>query len=170
MSATHLTHFFLFKIPHSGYFSPEAIATALSTLTSLLRLHLEFKSPRSLPDGESRHPPLLTRSVLLALNGLSFQGVGEYLEDLVALIDVPLRYFLDITMFNQILFGTPQFIQFISRTPKLKAHKKACLVFNDDTAAVVLSSPNGTGYEKLKVGILCRESDWQVSSLEQVCN
>jgi hypothetical protein len=102
---------------------------------------------------------------------LTFKGVGEYLEDLAALIDAPRLYSLNITLFNQILFDTPQSFQFISRTPRLKAHKKACLAFKNDVAAVVLSSPpNGTGYDKIEVKILCRESDWQVSSLEQVCN
>ena len=39
------------------------------------------------------------------------------------------------------------------------------------TAEVVFSlRPNGIGNEELKIEILCRESDWQVSSLEQVCN
>jgi hypothetical protein len=169
LTAPNVSYLSLSDIPHSGYISPKAIVTALSTLTSLRYLRLEFESPRSLPDGESRHLPSLTRSVLPALNTLTFKGVGEYMEDLAALIDAPQLYLLHITMFNQILFDTPQSIQFISRTTKLKAYKKACLVFKKYTAAVVLPSPpNGTG-EALKVEILCTESDWQVSSLEQVC-
>ena len=171
LSATHLTGLYLSEIPHSGYFSPEAIVTALSTLTSLERLTLKFKSPRSLPDGESRHRPPLTRSVLPALESLSFKGVGEYLEDLVALIEAPRLGFLTITMFNQISFDTPHFIQFVVRTPKFKAYKTAFFTFKNDTAAVVLSSsPNTFSNEQLTMEILCRESDWQVSSLEQVCN
>jgi hypothetical protein len=170
LSATHLTNLTLSIIPHSGYFSPKGIITALSTLTTLRRLLLEFESPQSLPDGESRHPPPPTRSVFPTLTILKFKGVGEYLEDLVALIDAPQLCFLSITLFNQIFFDTPQSIQFLSRTPALQALKKACLVFKKDAAAVVLSSPtNGTGYEEVEVEILCRESDWQVSSLEQAC-
>ena len=173
LSATHLSRLTLFDIPHSGYFSPEAIVAALSTLTSLQQLYLEFESPLSLPDGESRrrHRPSLTRSILPALNVLTFKGVGEYLEDLVALIDAPRLFILHITMFNQIFFETPQSIQFISRTPNLTAFKKARLFFKNNTAEVVLSSPlYTTGSEELEVKILCKESDWQVSSLEQVCN
>jgi hypothetical protein len=44
LSATHLTDLRLFVIPHSGYFSPETMATALSMLTSLQFLWLEFES------------------------------------------------------------------------------------------------------------------------------
>ena len=41
LSATNLVELYLANIPHSGYFSPEAIVTALSTLTHLGRLHRE---------------------------------------------------------------------------------------------------------------------------------
>ena len=54
LSATHLTHLLLFNIPHSGYISPEAMVTSLSILTSLDELSLEFQSPLSRPDRESR--------------------------------------------------------------------------------------------------------------------
>ena len=47
LSATHLVGLNLVRIPHSGYFSPETMATALSKLTSLQSLSLEFESPRS---------------------------------------------------------------------------------------------------------------------------
>jgi hypothetical protein len=67
-----------------------------------------------------KRPPPLTRSVLSALTDFRFKGVSEYLEDLVARIDAPLLRELYITLFNQIVFDTPQFVQFISRTPELK--------------------------------------------------
>ncbi len=47
LSATHLVHLGLSNIPHSGYISPEAMATLLSVLSSLESLHLEFQSPIS---------------------------------------------------------------------------------------------------------------------------
>jgi hypothetical protein len=100
LSATHLVNLSLSNISRSGYISPEGIVTAISTLTSLRRLSLGFESPRSLPDRESRHPPPLTRSVLPTLRALSFKGLGEYLEDLVALIDAPQLCFLSTTLSN----------------------------------------------------------------------
>ena len=164
LSATHLNYLTLTRIPHSGYFSPEAIVTTLSTLTSLGSLSLGFQSPRSFPDLVSRRPPPLTRSVLPILHRLRFTGVGEYLEDLVARIDTPRLRFLDINLFNQIVFNTPQTIQFIHRTPALEGLEMAFLVFRADMVMVNISSTN----RGLKVGISCREFDWQVSSLEQV--
>jgi hypothetical protein len=87
----------------------------------------------------------------------------------VARIDIPQLDSLNITLFNQIVFHTPQLIQLITRTPTLKALEKACLDFDFDIAVVTLSSPNRPGHGMLIVKILCSELDWQVSSLEQVC-
>ena len=168
LSATHLTSLYLSRIPHSGYFSPEAMAIALSTLTSLIDLHLEFKSPLSLPDRASRrlHPP--TRMVFPVLTLFWFRGVSEYLDDLVVRIDAPLLEMLDIMFFNQILFDTPQLVQFISRTPALKAPETAHVMFEDGGAWVRLSS-RASDFTDFTVEIPCQNSDWQVSALEQVC-
>jgi hypothetical protein len=164
LSATHLTNLLLTGIPHSGYFSPEAIATALSTLTRLEGLRLEFQSPLSLPD---RLPPP-KRVVLPVLIEFGFKGVGEYLEDLVLRIDAPLLKESSIIFFNQILFDTPQLVQFISRTSALTVPEKARVIFSNGAATIQLSS-RAHHYGDLRVGILCEKSDWQVSSLEQVC-
>ena len=168
LSATHLTNLRLFGIPRSGYIPPEVMATALSTLTSLEDLGLGFESPLSLPDRESRRLPLLTRIVLPVLTTFGFRGVSEYLDDLVVRIDAPLLKTLDIIFFNQILFDTPQLVQVISRTPALKAPETAHVMFWDNTVRVRLSS-RASDYGDLSVRILCQNSDWQVSSLEQVC-
>ena len=169
LSATHLTDLHLHDIPHSGYISPEAMVACLSTLTSLERLSLGFESPLSRPDMESRRLRPQTRTVLPVLGLFRFRGVGEYLEDLVACIDAPRLGSLDITFFNDIVFDTPQLTQFIRLTPTFKAFDIASVVFLGYTATITLSRahklPNGT----FKVGISCRELDWQLSFLEQVC-
>jgi hypothetical protein len=105
------------------------MATCLSMLTSLEELQLEFESPQSCPDQESRRPPPPTRSVLPALTNFWFKGVNEYLEDLVARIDAPRLYRLSTTFFNDIDFDTPELNQFISRTPTLGAYDEARLIF-----------------------------------------
>ena len=168
LSTIHLATLRLYDIPHSGYISPGAIAIALSKLTRLGILQLEFQSPRYCPDLTSRRPPPPTRFILPALKRFSFKGVSEYLEDLVAHIDAPRLFQFHITFFNQIVFDTPQLIQFISRTSALKSPEKARLIFEKNAARVTLRA-SGYGLGELKVKILCRELDWQVSSLEQVC-
>jgi hypothetical protein len=168
LSATHLVNLHLSNVPHSGYISPEAVVTALSTLTSLERLSLGFLSPQSHPDRESRSLPP-TRSALPVLTYFWFKGVCEYLDNLVTHIDVPRLNELSVTFFNDIVFHTPQFVQFIRRTPSLETLENAHVVFADRNATVHFSSktPNN---RLLNTVISCSESDWQVSSLEQVCN
>ena len=164
LSATHLLFLCLEDIPHSGYFSPEAIATALSTLNSLFELRLEFQSPLSRPD---RRPPPPTPFAFPTLTEFWFKGATEYLEDLMARISAPGLRRLDITFFNQIIFDTPQFIQFISRTPTFMAPDLALLIFEDGASRVGFSSQT-PGYEQFEIKIPCIELDWQVSSMEQV--
>ena len=168
LSTTHLVNIFLWGVPHSGYFSPEAMVTALSTLTSLQILWLDFQSPLSCPERGSRRPPPPTRTVLPALTTFQFKGVPEYVEDLMTRIDTPRLEVLNITFFNQVVFDSTQFAQFIHRTPTLKPLEKARIVFLGHTASVNLS-PQASEHGKLNVQILCREFDWQVSSVEQLC-
>ena len=169
LSATHLDSLHLYDIPHSGYIPPEIIVTALSTLTRLESLSLRFESPQSLPDPAHQHLPPPTRSVLTNLRRFSFKGDSEYLEVVMAHIDAPQLFCLDTTLFNDIIFDTPQLTQFISRTPRMKALEKARVTFEGNAAAAELSSLTSGIYDKLEVRILCRELDWQVSSMVQVC-
>ena len=165
LSAPNLVILHLRDIPHSGYFSPEEMAPCLSALTRLNVLSIKFKSPRSCPPREGRHPPP-TRSILPALTKLTFTGVSEYLEDLVTRIDAPLLDNLDITLFHQLIFNTPQLVQFISRTPRLNACDEARVIFSDPRATTVLTGRNNI---ELQLGVSCRQSDWQLSSLAQIC-
>jgi len=168
LSATHLVHLHLYHIPHSGYISPEAVVSGLSALNSLEDLRLNFESPRSCPDLEKRLPPPSIRSVLLALSRFGFKGASEYLEDLVARIDAPRLCDLGITFFHSLDFDTPQIVRFISRTPRLKTPDEARVVFQD--SAVRVRFPSQTSRHRgLDVAISCSMSDWQLSSLEQVC-
>jgi hypothetical protein len=168
LSATRLVDLVLFDIPHSGYIPPDAMVTALSTLTSLRYFTLYFQSPQSRPDWASRHPPPSTRTVLPALYYFFFKGVSEYLEDIVSRFDAPGLKQLSIGLFNQVEFDTPQSIQFISRTPRLKAFEKAYLIFANDRAEVDLFSQT-PGYGDVLVRVPCKELDWQISALEQLC-
>ena len=169
LSATHLADLRLFNIPHSGYIPPEEMVTILSTLLSLGHLLLQFQSPRSCPDRESRRPPPQSRFVLPVLRHFQFKGATEYLDDLVACIDAPRLDNFGIEFFNDIVFDTPQLIEFISRTPTLlDALDSADVSFGGlvPGASVRFSSEH---FQRIDVHISCGGLDWQVSSVEQVC-
>jgi hypothetical protein len=174
LSAHDLVTITFFDIPHSGYFSPEAMVTGLSALTRLKYLDIEFLSPRSHPDPASRRPPLQTRIVLPALADFQFRGVCEYLEDLVARTHAPLLKRAHITFFNQLVFDTFQFSQFIGRVEKFRTLNQAKVVFYHVSVMITLSpqrdSIRTTDYPFLDLEISCRQLDWQLSSLAQICS
>ena len=163
LSATHLVHIALTDIPHSEYISPEATIALISVLSSLEWFTLGFEFPQSRPDHEARLSPPSNRSVLPSLCHFYFQGVIEYLEDLVACIDAPQLDKLHIRFFNQIDFDTPRLTQFINRTPK-SGKREAIVQFNDHFSRVQLSPGI------LEITILCRELNQQLSSIVRVCN
>ena len=100
---------------------------------------------------------------------MSFGGASEYFEDLVAGIDAPLNN-LDIFFFNDIVLEAPQLLQFISRTPTLKSLEIAVVNFMKNFARVELLSSQTSNRRGIRVDILCRGLEWQVSFLEQICN
>ena len=167
LSATHLNRLQLRKIPYTGYISPEAMATCLATLSNLESLILEFHSPQSHPTRDNRPPSPLTRAALPALTSFDFQGVSEYLEDLVTLLDAPLLNRATFKFFNQLTFDNPQLSQFIDRTEILKSLNLGSIEFLSNVVKTTLTSPVGRG--KLELGISCRRPDWQVSSMAQLC-
>ena len=162
LSATHLAHLRLHGIPHSGYISPDGMVACLSVLTGLKSLVIEFESPQSRPDWKNRRPHPQTRALLPILTYLKLRGAGEYLEDLVARIDAPLLYYLEIAFHHRLIFDTPLLTQFFSRTPMLKSPDEARVFFSDSQVWITF---NGD----LNLVISCKQSDWQLSSLAQVC-
>jgi hypothetical protein len=168
LSATDLVQLTLQNIPHSGYFSPEAIVASLAVLTNLTFLNIEFESPLSHPDRETRRPPPPIRIVLPALTCFYFQGVSEYLEDMVARIDAPLLDTIRMIFYHQLIFDIPQLAQFIRRTTRLQPPNEIHMEFNDHSVQIG-SLPSRRDFEdKSSLMISCRDLDWQLSSLAQV--
>jgi hypothetical protein len=167
LSTTDLVTLRISKIPHSGYISPDTMVRCLTTLTRLERLELGFKSPLSRPVRESRRPHPPTRSTLPTLTYFLFEGVSEYLEDFVARIDAPLLDCLEIRFFHQLIFDTPQLAQFFARTPNIQPAVDAHIVFFSHK--VEITSPS-TSPRQIELWISCSQSDWQLSSLAQVCS
>ncbi len=166
-SAPHLRNLQLSGIPFLG------LPNLLLSTTNLvhLSLYLEFRSPLSRPDHANRRPPPLARITLPAISTLQFKGVSEYLENLVAQIDAPLLGELGIVFFHQLVFDTPQLLRFVRRTNTLREPVEADVLFRGNFVRVNLYSRRQSVKHKiLGSTILCRESDWQLSSLSQLCN
>jgi hypothetical protein len=165
LSAADLVELTLLNIPHSGHISPEAIVTGLAVLANLRNLHIEFESPLSRPDRETRRPPPPTLTVLPALTRFVFHGVSEYLEDLVARIDAPLLDKILITFFHQLIFDIPQLAQFMRRTPTFQPVIDASVHFSLNHIMVESFPPS---HKTSRLTISCKWLEWQLSSLAQV--
>jgi hypothetical protein len=181
LTTTDLVNLTLWRIPHNGYISPSVMVTCLSSLIRLRSLSLGFLSPLSRPDRGCRRPrpPPLTRTVLPTLTYFEFRGISEYLEDLVTRIDTPHLHEVHITFLNQIIFDTPRLRQFLGHTEELESPDTAHVIFDSLGVQVRLSLPLGEGFKlpveddhdgRLSLRIFCRELDWQLSSVAQVCN
>ena len=168
LSAHDLVILKIWNIPPSGYISPESMVTCLAALTRLGQLGLTFRFPRSRADRESRPPSPLRPVVLPALTKFYFKGDSEYLEDIISRIDVPLLRHTDITFFNQLIFDTPLLLHFISHTEHYKTPQSASIRLCTGYIQVVIYFPRAMPYRQIRLKILCRPSDWQLSSLVQV--
>jgi hypothetical protein len=147
------------------------MATSLSALTTLESLRVGFRFPRPRLAPESRRPPPLplTHSNLPNLKYILFKGTSEYLEEILARINAPRLIKMRMTFFNQTIFDLPQLFHFISRTPTLSAPEKGHISFKFDAIDIIFP-PRTSDRGLLGVRILCIASEWQLSSLEQVCS
>ena len=152
------------------------MVACLSVLARLEILSVRFESPQSHPDRNSLCLPPPTRALLPVLIRLEFEGVSEYLEYIVARIDVPVLHFLGITFFHQLIFDTPQLTQLIDRrTPQTKTLDGAYLTFLnwDKNSSIMLFRQNCVFDDELRLDITCRhsrQSYWQFSFLTQMCS
>jgi hypothetical protein len=105
---------------------------------------------------------------------LSFRGLSEYLEILVARIDPPRLNYFKIAFFNQIILDIPQTIRFLSHlewlrltSPSLEFHPTGYvnIVFHPDLHKWPTFSGTIPSWK-----ILCKRLDWQVFYVAQLCS
>ena len=167
-SATRLVCLALNHMPQSGCIPPEAMVALVTTLPNLGTLSLGFYYPPFYAgrQRQSLTPP--TRAILPALETLNFNGVTEYLEDLVTIIDTPQLCKIYITFLEQFKYDCPRLAQFVNRTPKLRAPDKAYMRFDQGTKASVIL--RYTSLNDLRIDISCTHPSWRLSSVEQICS
>ena len=158
-------------VPHSGYFSPEALAAGLSATTQLKHLKLYFHPPSHRPD--QRHTPSAAKSlsILPALTEIHFRGNSDYLEDLLARIDAPAVEQVDINFLELNTFDTPQLAQFINRTRTLKSPHHTSFRLSEDDLTVIHDfrlAPPSSASGTVRLQISCDDVDRQMSILVHV--
>ena len=84
-------------------------------------------------------------------------------------MEVPLHLPIKITFFNQLLFDTPLLRNLIERAGTFRAFHRAKISFSSQGVHFALFQKYGrTDSKVLDLGISCRPSDWQLSSIAQV--
>jgi hypothetical protein len=157
----------LHDIPRAGYFPPDAFANAVSGMTQLEYISLQFYSfPRH--RNFLRLPLPGQRIILPALTCLKYRGISKYLDSLVARIDAPRLRDIEIIFFSQPTMDASQLGQFIERieTPTLLSHA----VVESSAHSISISFPNPSTSTPLRLQISCKQLDWQLSALAQVCD
>ena len=167
--APNLVSLRLEEIPDIGY-TLEALLICLPGMTQLKTLRIHFLFPSSRPVLVSTLHSSERRSVLHGLHYMEFHGPSEYLEYLVSTITTPSLKHIHIAFFNQLIFHipqVPQLSQFILRTETQRSANQATIHYSEVDISITLSQPGSPHYLALR--ILCKNLDWQISSITELC-
>ncbi|KAH9171732.1 hypothetical protein EDB89DRAFT_1069135 [Lactarius sanguifluus] len=175
LSASDLVDLRLYKIPPTGYISPEDIVASLATLPRLGLFFIGFRSATSRPQADRIPPPPRTRTVLPTLFNLQFHGASsEYIEDLVGRIDCPQLDIFSTFYLNQFVdFQVAQLSGFIDRSlgPKIAPLRHASIRFYGGSVCFSTDLPlNDPDWDMgpVLISISCQGIDRQVSHMAQV--
>ena len=164
----------LYNIPPTGHISSEAMVVGLATLPKLeiFTVHFRLATPRP---NHIRTVPPVTRMVLPSLTHFRFKAASEYLEDLVAHIDSPQLYNIDIEYLNQLVdFQVGQLSKFIGRSLGLKLtwFRQADVTFRADRVNLAFTRGSqidwDSGPADVRTNIYCDDIDWQLLHMAQV--
>jgi hypothetical protein len=164
LSASDLVDLRLEFITYPAYIPPATMVGCLSSLNKLESLILGFGARPERP-----RPPPQSRVVLPTLIKLTFEGMSEYLEDLVAHIDTPVLNQLNVTFFPKSVFDVQHLKQFIDRAKGFKPSKAAEMRFALWSIHLDLQQPHNSS---LGLGVKRRGYEsisHQVSSLALLC-
>ncbi|KAH9034410.1 hypothetical protein EDB84DRAFT_1578182 [Lactarius hengduanensis] len=167
-TSTGLVDLRLYDIPDIGYFSPYALADALSEMTQLQTLVLRFLSfPPSRNDLDFP-PQSWKRVVLPVLTSLKYRGTSKYLDSLVARIDAPCLGDIHIAFLSQPTLDALQLGLFIGRIEMQASPLEADILSSWGDISITLTQPDSL--TRLELQISCGELDLQLSSISQICD
>ncbi|KAH8984721.1 hypothetical protein EDB92DRAFT_2116998 [Lactarius akahatsu] len=158
----------LHEVPSAGYFSPEVFVNALSGMTHLRTLSLHFLSLPPRRNFLSLPPSSGERVILPALTLLKYRGTSKYLDSLVARIDAPVLEDIDITLFSQPTMDASQLGRFVERIGIQVPLSQAEVQMSGHAISISFTSSGSS--TPLRLQISCKQLDWQLSSMTQVCD
>jgi hypothetical protein len=172
-STNNLVELHLSRIPKAGYFSAEALVTALSTSAQLKGLRVSFHYPQAASSlsTQSKTSSPLQRTTFPSLDYLYFHGESEYLEEFVSRADIPALRHITIALFNPLSFKIPQFCRSISLLNTLNSPTEVKIMpsaMHVDVCFTHKGSHVAHGHCFLRTS--CRGLDWQLSFAIEILN
>ena len=171
-STVSLVRLRLSNIQISSYFRPRLLVARLRSLPQLKELFIIFSTPIPHPGTESELLGEQGAPVTLpSLEYLRFEGVGAYLESLVAQITVPLLKQLEVTLFNETAFTPPLFkLSHMINTTEVLKHSSALVgFFRNEVYIVTVHHSSERGPLQLRVICNSNPLDWRFDCAAQIC-
>ena len=172
-STNNLVELHLLKISKTGYFSADALVTALSTLTQLRELEVGFHYPASLSTESTTSPPL-QRTTFPSLCLLKFRGASEYLEEFASRVDLPQAslHYISIGLFNQIFFEIPQICRSIPFVDASMFPAQVEIFMVSYTVSLYFRQKGKRGIKSRECSLntVCERIDWQLSFVTEVAS
>ena len=146
--------------------SPVILKNVLSEMTQLQSLSLHFSSI-TLSIANHHFPPLRyqERVILPALTRVNYRGSMDYLEGIVAMIDVPSLEDIEITSDNPFL-ALPEFKTFIDRIEMYRSHCVAHTSSSERTVSISLTQPGAP--TRLNLQVFYKPSCRQILPVTQI--
>ncbi|KAH8983195.1 hypothetical protein EDB92DRAFT_1607123 [Lactarius akahatsu] len=168
-ASTNLVDLQLHEVINPWHFSPEALTDALSGTPRLrsLSLHL-LTTANYIALDLPLPPPPEKRIALPVLTRLSFRGIAEYLEGLVAGIDAPRLGDIEVTLFNEFIFDPSVLSAFIDRTEMQRSQLRAEILSSERAISISITQPEAS--TRLELQVSCEPLARQFSCLAEICD
>jgi hypothetical protein len=166
LSSPGLVSLTLFENSHSGNISSDAVVDSLPSLTRLEHLQIEFQSSELHPDGASRLPPLLKRTVFPVLKTLHLRRETEYLDQVLACIEAPRLHNIRIGFLDPPIFDISRLSPCIGPTETFETFDEAYICYDTASVSIILSSKRIASSKKwLKLSLYWEDSGWKLEGL-----
>ena len=133
-------------------------------MTQLETLLLHFVSlPPRRPPGE--------RAILPTLRILKYRGTSKYLDNLVARIDAPHVENMNITFFSQPTIDASELGRFVEQIETTQTSLNQGNIQTSPHAISISFTVSSSAFRTpLQLQLSCKQMDWQLSLMTQICN
>jgi hypothetical protein len=137
-------------------------------MTQLQTLSLHFLALPARRNYLSLPPSTGDRMTLPALIHFKYQGTSKYLDTLVARLDAPRLEDIYIRFFSQPTLDASQLGLFIEDMGIRRSPLRADIISSSDTISIAITQSRVITWLRLQIS--CKQLDWQLSSMSQICD